>query len=132
MPFAPGVSGNPKGRPRNVGATGKLRVAIEKQAPEIIAALVESALAGDTQAASVLLSRILPPRKPTDEPLPALTLASLEDAPQAVLEALGRGALSADQATAISQLVSALARAKEVSELESRITALEQHHANRA
>ena len=116
-----------------MGATGKLRVAIEKRAPEIVEALVESALGGDTQAASVLLARVLPPRKPTDEPLPALTLASLEDAPQAVLEALGRGALSADQATAISHLVTALARAKEVSELESRITALEQrHHAYRA
>jgi hypothetical protein len=58
-----------------------------------------------------------------------LTIASLDAAPGAVLAALGRGALTTDQVTAISQLVSALARAKEITELESRITALEERHA---
>ena len=127
--FQPGQSGNPAGRPRGAGTIGKLRTAIEKDAPGIIARLVQAALAGDTQAASVLLSRILPPLRPTQAPIPGLTIASLDAAPEAVLAALARGALTTDQVTAISQLVSALARAKEITELESRISALEARHA---
>ena len=126
--FQPGQSGNPAGRPRGAGTIGKLRTAIEKDAPGIIARLVQAALAGDTQAASVLLSRILPPLRPTQAPIP-LTIASLDAAPEAVLAALARGTLTTDQVTAISQLVSSLSRAKETAELENRITALEERYA---
>lgn len=131
MPFAPGVSGNPKGRPRNAGQLGALRKRIEDRTPEIIDRLVQAALSGDVQAASVLIGRILPPLRATEPPIPGLTIASLDAAPGAVLAALGRGALTTDQVTAISQLVSALARAKEITELESRISALEERHAER-
>ena len=129
MPFAPGVSGNPRGRPRNAGQLGALRKRIEARTPEIIDRLVESALSGDVQAASVLIGRILPPMKATEPPIPGLTIASLAEAPQAILTALGRGALTVDQVTAVSQLLTALARAKETTELENRITALEARYA---
>lgn len=129
--FQPGQSGNPAGRPRGAGTIGKLRTAIEKDAPGIIARLVQAALAGDTQAAGVLLSRILPPLKATEQPIPGLSIPSLDAAPEAVLAALAKGALTTDQVTAISQLVTALARAKEITELESRISALEVRHAER-
>ena len=131
MPFAPGVSGNPKGRPRNAGQLGALRKRIEAQTPAIIDRLVESALSGDVQAASVLIGRILPPMKPTEPPIPGLAIPSLDAAPEAVLSALARGILTTDQVTAISQLVSVLARAKETAELENRITALEARYAER-
>ncbi len=129
--FAPGTSGNPAGRPKGTGVSGRLRQSIEKEMPAIIDRLVQSALAGDTQAASVLISRALPALRATDPPMPAIAMASLEEAPQAVLEALGKGILSPGQATTIGQLLTALARAKETSELESRISALEVNHANR-
>ena len=129
MPFAPGVSGNPRGRPRNAGQLGALRKRIEARTPEIIDRLAEAALAGDTQAAGILLSRIIPPMKATEAPIPGLTIASLAEAPQAILTALGRGALTVDQVTAVSQLLTALARAKETTELENRITALEARYA---
>ena len=129
MPFAPGVSGNPKGRPRNAGQLGALRKRIEARTPEIIDRLVESALSGDVQAASVLIGRVLPPMKPTEPPIPGLAIPSLDAAPEAVLTALGRGALTVDQVTAVSQLLTALARAKETTELENRITALEARYA---
>ena len=127
--FQPGQSGNPAGRPRGVGTIGKLRSAIEKDAPGIIARLVEAALAGDTQAAGILLSRIIPPMKATEAPIPGLAIPSLDAAPEAVLSALARGTLTTDQVTAISQLVSALARAKETAELEKRIARLEERYA---
>ena len=129
MPFAPGVSGNPRGRPRNAGQLGALRKRIEAQTPAIIDRLAEAALAGDTQAAGILLSRIIPPMKATEAPIPGLAIPSLDAAPEAVLSALARGILTTDQVTAISQLVSALARAKETAELENRITALEERYA---
>ena len=129
MPFAPGVSGNPKGRPRNAGQLGALRKRIEARTPEIIDRLVEAALSGDVQAASVLIGRILPPLRATEHPLPGLAIANLAEAPQAILTALGRGVLTVDQVTAVSQLLTALARAKETAELENRITALEARYA---
>ena len=129
MPFAPGVSGNPKGRPRNAGQLGALRKRIEAQTPAIIDRLAEAALAGDTQAAGILLSRIIPPMKATEPPIPGLAIPSLDAAPEAVLSAMARGTLTTDQVTAISQLVSALARAKETAELEKRIARLEERYA---
>ena len=127
--FQPGQSGNPAGRPRGVGTIGKLRSAIEKDAPGIIARLVESALSGDVQAASVLIGRILPPMKAAAPSIPNLAIPSLGEASGVLLRALARGTLTTDQVTAISQLVSALARAKETAELENRITALEARYA---
>ncbi len=129
MPFAPGVSGNPKGRPRNAGQLGALRKRIEAQTPAIIDRLVESALSGDVQAASVLIGRILPPLRATEAPIPGLTIASLAEAPQAILTALGRGVLTVDQVTAVSQLLTALGRAQEILELTARVAALEERHA---
>ena len=129
MPFAPGVSGNPKGRPRNAGQLGALRKRIEARTPEIIDRLVESALSGDVQAASVLIGRILPPLRATEAPIPGLTIASLAEAPQAILTALGRGVLTVDQVTAVSQLLTALGRAQEILELTARVAALEERHA---
>jgi len=94
--------------------------------------LVKAALSGDTQAAGILLSRIIPPMKATAPPIPGVSIPSLSAAPEAVLSALAKGTLTADQATAISQLVSALARAKEITELESRIAVLEERHCTEA
>ena len=130
--FQPGQSGNPAGRPRGAGTLGKLRAAIERDAPGIIDRLVKAALSGDTQAAGILLSRIIPPMKATAPPIPGVSIPSLSAAPEAVLSALAKGTLTADQATAISQLVSALARAKEIVELESRIAVLEERHCTEA
>ena len=130
MPFAPGVSGNPKGRPRNAGQLGALRKRIEAQTPAIIDRLVESALSGDVQAASVLIGRVLPPLRAV-QPIPSLTISNLAEAPRAILASLGRGSLTVEQAAGIAQLLTAMARAKETAELENRITALEERHAQR-
>ena len=131
MPFAPGVSGNPKGRPRNAGQLGALRKRIEARTPEIIDRLVESALSGDVQAASVLIGRILPPLRAAGQPIPSLTISNLAEAPQAILASLGRGSLTVEQAAGIAQLLTALGRAQEILELTARVAALEERHAQR-
>ena len=58
-----GQSGNPKGRPLGSSEVGKLRAAISEHLPGIIKQLVEKARGGDTQAARLLLERVLPPVK---------------------------------------------------------------------
>jgi hypothetical protein len=61
-PFEKGVSGNPRGRPPGMTSV-KLRATIAKQAPALVAILMERALAGDSLAASCLLERAMAPVK---------------------------------------------------------------------
>jgi hypothetical protein len=67
--FKPGVSGNPKGRAPGSTPAVKLRKAISKDIPNIITKLVDQALAGDVQAAKVLLDRVVPVLKPQSLPV---------------------------------------------------------------
>ena len=65
-----GTSGNPQGRPVGTGELGRLRSSIAEHLPAIIDQLVSKALAGDSQAARLLLERVLPPLKPQEQPQP--------------------------------------------------------------
>ena len=125
MPFMPGVSGNPRGRPRNRGASGKLRAAIEKQAPALVNALVKQALAGDTPAAIALLARVCPPLKSVDVQAEPLAIPTLAAAPSALLAALSAGTLTVSQVSELANALANLARVSETVELEQRIAALE-------
>lgn len=130
--FTPGKSGNPAGRrPGAVGLAGKLRQSLSREMPEILEALVARARGGDTAAASLILARVLPALKPVDEPLLRGTdMTDLSSSPRIVLEALGSGRLTPDQAQGIALALASLARVKEACELENRIEALEnQRHA---
>ena len=57
MPWAPGRSGNPKGRAPGTGKIDKLRAALAKELPDVLAALVAQAKAGDTGAIRLILER---------------------------------------------------------------------------
>ncbi len=78
--FAPGVSGNPAGRPR--GSRNKTTLAIEAlldgEAEALTRKPIERALAGDGVALRLCLDRIAPPRRdrPTPFDLPALREAA--------------------------------------------------------
>jgi hypothetical protein len=93
-----------------------------------LTALATAAKAGDVQAARLLLDRTLPSLKAVDAPTP-LTLgtgpADLSGAATAVLAALGAGSLTPDQAGAVAGVLGALARVREATEIEQRISALE-------
>ena len=124
--FKPGQSGNPQGRPPGIVSQMKLRESIAKDIPEILAAMVEQAKAGDTQAARLLLDRTLPAIKPTDTPI-VLPLAGsdLGADGRAVIEATGQGNVTPDQAKTLLSGLGTLARITEVDELVRRIEALE-------
>lgn len=130
--FRKGQSGNPKGRPPGSGLAGELRRAIATDAPDILAALIEQAKAGDVQAARVLLDRILPSLKPESAPVHVPGLAdagSLAERAESVLQAVGAGDVPPDVAAALVAAVGALARIHELDEIERRIATLEERHA---
>jgi len=128
--FRKGQSGNPQGRPRGSGLTGKLRKAIATEAKEIITAMVDKAKEGDTAAARLLLDRVLPALKAEAAPvaIPGMQAGSLSERASAALEAAAKGELSPDTAAALVAAVGGLARIIEIDELERRIAALEERH----
>lgn len=104
----------------------KLRAAIAQHVPTIIERLVAAALQGDTGAARLLLERVCPPLKATEEAAPlALPDGTLTEQGRAVLGAVAAGELAPGQGAALLGAIGTLARVAEVDELERRLTALE-------
>ena len=124
--WQPGQSGNPKGRPPGTGEVAKLRAGIAERVPQILDRLTEAALAGDVQAARLLLERVLPPVKAVELPieLPLSEGRPTEQARQ-VLAAAAGGALAPDQAVSLIGALAATARISETEELRERIERLE-------
>jgi len=124
--FKPGQSGNPAGRPKGAGEVAKLRASIADRVPDILKAMVEQALAGDVQAARLLLERTLAPLKPQEVP----QAINLPDGPftsqgRAVLASVAAGELAPGQGSQLLAAIGSLARVAEIDELAERITALE-------
>lgn len=127
--FKPGQSGNPKGRPPGIrDRRHAARDALAGDLPEVLRVLVDAAKGGDVQAATLILSRVLPPLRPERQPV------TLENIPkqgtagelaQAIIANAAHGQIAPDVA---SELIGALAnvgRILEVDELARRIAALE-------
>src|SRR5271169_4787644 len=85
-PFAPGKSGNPKGRPKGArnNATVIAEVLLDGEANAITRKLIDKALEGDTTALRLCLDRLLPPKRgrPVSFKLPA-KIETAADAAQA-------------------------------------------------
>ncbi len=131
MPFKSGQSGNPQGRPR--GARNKTTCAIESlldgEAEALTRKVIEKAEEGDIAALKLCLDRIAPVRRGRSVllELPDLSNArSLAEAGLAVGEALADGELSPEEAAGVLSTLDGIKRLYESSELEQRITALEQ------
>lgn len=122
-----GESGNPNGRPPGVGEVTKLRNSIAVHLPAIIKQLVTKAKEGDAQAARLLLERVLPALKPIEQAV-ALSLpagAGMTAQGVAIVQAVAAGILAPGQGAALLSGLGALARIREIDELEQRITKLE-------
>lgn len=127
--FKPGKSGNPKGRKPGIpDRRSALRATLAGELPEIVKRIVEAAKNGDLAAASLILSRCLPPLRAQSEPveIPALENASsLSDKAAAIIAAVANGQITTDQAHDLLSALGAVARIAEVQDLSDRIAALE-------
>ena len=121
-----GTSGNPKGRTIGTGGVAKLRAAIGEHLPDIINQLVNKAKEGDSQAARLLLERVLPSLKPIEQ-AQAINLpdGTLTEQGRAVLACVASGELAPSQGAQLLTAIGILGKITELDELTTRITALE-------
>lgn len=123
-----GESGNPQGRKPGTGKIAQLRESIAHQIPEIIDQLIIKAKEGDVQAARLLLERVIPQVKPSEQAV-QINLpekADLTTQGKYILKAVADGTLMPGQGSALLASLGALAKIKEMDEIEKRLTALEQ------
>jgi hypothetical protein len=131
--FKPGVSGNPKGRPKGIPQPStRLRQMINAEA--IVKRLETAALEGDVQAARTLLERALPILRSAAETveLPELDAADdLTAKARAVLGAVAKGKVPPDLGAQLVSAIGNVARVAEVDELLRRVDALEKEGAKK-
>ena len=126
-----GESGNPAGRKPGTGEVAKLRAAIGKRVPELLAAMMARALEGDVGAARLLLERAIAPLKAVEQThVLSLPDGTLTDQGRAVLAAVAAGELAPGQGAQLLTAIGTLARVAEIDELAARVAALENKHGN--
>ena len=131
VPFKPGQSGNPKGRPK--GSRNKTTLAVEAlldgEAEAITRKAVEKAKGGDMTAIRLCMDRLVPPVKDRPVTFKMPGIDSAQDAAVAVgavLRAVADGELTPIEAAEVSKIVSTYITALEASDLEQRIASLEE------
>jgi hypothetical protein len=125
MPFQPGQSGNPAGRPR--GSRNKATIIAEKvlddSAGELTRAAIARALDGDPAALRACMDRLAPRlrHRPLDFDLPQLvTLADAPPAINAIAQGLAHGELDIEEAAVLLRAVREFTRALAAVERETR------------
>jgi hypothetical protein len=127
MPYKPGQSGNPKGRPPGIqDRRSRLRDALADQGDELLATAVEMAKGGDTTMLSFLINRILPASKPETAPTEiALPAGSLTEQATALVNAAASGAMSVSVASELLAGLGVVGRLTELDEIAKRLETLE-------
>ena len=124
--FAAGNPGRPKGSRHK--STLAVEALLDGQAEAISQKAVDMALAGDTTALRLCLERIAPPRKDTPVEFSLPTIGSAQEASgaaAAILQAVSEGNLTPNEGARVMGLVENYRRVLEVTELEARLSALE-------
>ncbi len=135
--FAPGQSGNPAGKPKGT----RHRIALlaerlmENDAQEVVRAVLAAARGGDMAAAKLVLERVLPVRRGRliKLSLPAVNApADLAAAMAELITAVASGQVTAEEATAVGQLLGLQGKVLELIDIEERLLALETRHGSGA
>ena len=121
--FEPGKSGNPQGRPRGRTLADELRKTVTPRFREVVGVIVERALDGDMQAASLLLSRLVAPLRPVAEPV-AFTGGNLIEQALSVIDSLGAGDMTPDEAKAAISAIHEAAKVKDTVQTSKQIELL--------
>ena len=130
MPFEPGKSGNPAGRPRGATSTTIIREALEQVFTDgekgLLAAICESAKSGDLTACALLINRLYPQLKPV-QPMSVFSLGGTtpSDQAQSILQAVADGVLPADIGVQLISAVGRVLEIREITELAQRLEELE-------
>ena len=123
--FQPGVSGNPKGKPKDKTPATLLRKAIVEDMPEIILTLVEQAKNGDTTAAKILLDRCCPTLKPQALAINIPINGTLAEQGDEIIKATLSGNIPPDIGAQLINALSNQGKLVELQELTERIEILE-------
>ena len=130
MPFEPGQSGNPAGRP--LGARNKRTVLIESmfegEVEAVVRQTIEQAKEGSVGAIRIILDRLAP--RPRDSSIayrlpPLKTCEDSLAALASIAAAVGTGELTPSEAQAMSQVVERHLRAIELATFENRLNKVE-------
>jgi Family of unknown function (DUF5681) len=122
--FKPGLSGNPKGRPKNTN-TSIFRNKLIEATPGIIERLIEMALDGDSTAIKAVLDRVCPALKAQAMAISLPVKSTLAEQGGAIIKATMTGQIPPDIG---SQLITALASQSKIVEIDDvlkRLDALE-------
>jgi hypothetical protein len=124
--WKPGQSGNPAGRKPGTGEVAKIRARISARVPELLDALMVSALSGDVGAARLLLERAVAPLKAAEQPqalhMPGDTLT---EKGRAVLDAVAAGELAPGQGALLLGAIGAMLKLIDADEMAARISLIE-------
>lgn len=130
----PGMkSPNPAGRPKGSTPQTKLIQRMLEDADGIVDAVVVKALEGDTGAASLILSRVIPALKAQSEKIEFDfdATAPVSGQVEMVLTAISSGQVAPDVGRQIIEAINSLSQIRATEELETRIAALEVENAGR-
>jgi len=131
MTFLPGQSGNPAGRPR--GSRNKktlmLEALLDEESEALMRRVIGLAKMGDDVAMRLVFARMLPPRRDRPVPIELPRIESEADARRAsgdVMEALGSGEITPQEAEQVLRVVAGAAVVMQASEMGSRIRWLQE------
>lgn len=129
-PFRKGVSGNPSGCPQGSRhrTTLMAEALIEKDAEDIVQAVIASAKAGDPTSMRLCLERLVPVRKGRAiqfEIPPINTASDVTNALGSVVAQMANGDISPDEATSIAAVLEIKRKAIETTDIENRLAAIE-------
>jgi uncharacterized protein DUF5681 len=135
MPFQPGESGNPAGRPR--GSRNKKTIALEAlvdgEAEAVMQKMITLAKMGDDVAMRLCVERMMPPRRERPVPLALPRIETDADARQAsadVIEAVAEGEVTPKEAEHLLRAIAGAAVILQSSEVAARLSRIEQRLAD--
>lgn len=127
MPFKPGHSGNPAGRPKGkADKRAQWRTALEKHGDKLVKKAVELALAGDSQALKLCIDRAIPAYRPAAEPVSfELSGETLTERANSVLTAVAAGQLDPQTGKGLIDAIGSLVKVTEIDDITRRLAELE-------